>query len=138
MPRRTAGVPCPLLLALVLATGCQVDGQDQDDASLAENRERAAALAERWEALPGVERVRVSYVDDLDNSPGLNASISCSGCDVSGMADRVTREVWASQLDPLRTIRVRVLDEEDQADRVSESFVLPDDGAELERRFGER
>lgn len=127
-----------LAAVLVLGSGCQVTGQDQSDASLAANRDRATELGDRWRSLPGVTDVDVRYVDDLDNSPGLTTTIRCRGCDVGALADDVTGDVWASALDPLVTFRVRVYDEEDAARRVVDSYVLPDDEDALTQRYGAR
>ena len=130
------------VVALALQAGCSgiVPGQQQGDDQLAENRRITAGLERDWSSVRRVSRVEAEYVDDADNSPGVEVIAFCNGCSTTEVGAGMVGDIWTSRLSPLTSFTVEVFDESDSqsSNGYSETFVTANDAESLSRRYGER
>lgn len=128
-----------LLLAGGLLAGCGGGSSDRAERSARSeaNNEIAAGIeADLTERFPELTRVDVDWADDASNDAVVGADLICTGCDQQAVGLATAGLVWRSAITPLRGITVLVGDPE--AGQSSTDFSLPQDEAELVRRFGDR
>jgi len=133
--------------ALLLMGGCGIltgDGggddvdQDAQQRRLVERNDRIGQqLADGWTALPGVVEAGAQYQANVE-STGVTAAVSCRGCDVDDVFDRVTGDIWRSRIADMPAFTVQVWDVRSPEDGRSRTFTVVDDGEQLTRDYGAR
>ena len=134
--------------ALVLLGGCgiltgdgggdDVDQDAQQQQQLVERNDRIGQqLADGWTALPGVVVAGAQYQANVE-STGVTAAVSCRGCDVDDVFDRVTGDIWRSRIADMPAFTVQVWDVRSPEDGRSRTFTGVDDGEQLTRDYGAR
>ena len=107
----------------------------------AENDAIAAELQESFSQLPDVTFVEVNYQDNI-TSPGSMAvrMQAAVGTDFGPLFDALTEEIWLSELEPLKTIRLSAGDGGSPPMADSRVLMPSRDGdyAELEKQYGPR
>lgn len=130
-----------VVAALVLAfAGCSSGNAEQK----ARNDQEAVAVQSELAEVPGVVKVEVRYAQEFTISGSGSANLIVKhGTDLEQVADQAVGAIWRSRLDPLRTIRVSVLVDEDRTVGFVRDYVLirehsQDKTAELEAKYGPR
>ena len=134
--------------ALVLMGGCgiltgdgggdDVDQDAQQQQQLVRRNDRIGQqLADGWTALPGVVEAGAQYQANVE-STGVTAAVSCRGCDVDDVFDRVTGDIWRSRIADMPAFTVQVWDVRSPEDGRSRTFTVVDDGEQLTRDYGAR
>jgi hypothetical protein len=132
-------------LALAFAfglTGCfwSGGGGEQHD----DRQERMDAIAAEVQAtLAGrtdVAQVTVNYIDDISDSGFVDASIQVkSGTPFTPVEGEAVRLLWQSKLEPLKTIRIALVDAVDVSrNEVLHFDAVGKDKAALEAKYGRR
>lgn len=123
-----------LLLPALLVAACEED--EVPDDAVADNDRIVKEITGRL-AVPagGFTRFTGSYRDDFDASETVTVTAFCESCRGRQVIEQVVEAVWRSEIAPLGAISVSV----DGPDGyVFENYALPDDEAQLTRKYGER
>ena len=120
--------------ALVLLSACEPSPEEEQQSM--DNQEIVDEIAAGLDRPDGgFTKIDGAYRDDASTAEEVRVSIRCDSCDALPEIDEVVREVWTSDIAPLRTIAVYVTGPEG---RQSASYVVADDEDELNQRYGER
>ncbi|MGH8887121.1 MAG: hypothetical protein ACRDYX_18510 [Egibacteraceae bacterium] len=137
MDLRSGGAVVALVVVL---TGCSLSGRSEQKAEQqARNDAETITIQSELAKVPGVVDVKVLYSNYI-TEPGAGSAnlIVEHGTDLERIADLTVGVVWRSQLDPLKSIRVGVLEDKDRTVGVVRSYSIFDDKAELEAKYGPR
>lgn len=125
---------------IVVLTGCSLSGRSAQKAEQqARNDAETAAIQSELAKVPGVVGVKVLYSNYITEPGSGSASLIVEhGTDLEPVADLTVGVVWRSRLDPLKSIRVDVVDDRDRTVGMERTYVVFDHQAELEARYGPR
>ena len=144
VPTRTARLLVVSIGLLALA-GCTGDETPAPPASASEQPADTAATTDRIQstlaARDDVASVEVAYKDDLVNpSTGRVQATMEPGADPQAVYDDAVRLVWQSDLEPLSTIMVSVIDPEDPPRGIGQVLNLRDEATSgpLQQQYGPR
>lgn len=132
---------CLTIIILLGLAGCfwNKDGGQRD-----EKQERMGAIAAEIEAKlasrPDIVQADVVYGDYITNPGAADASIQVTaGTPFPPVQDEALRLLWQSQLDPLKSIRLAIVDAADVGrNEVLHLDAAREDKAELEQKYGPR
>lgn len=113
------------------------DGATADEAVDARNEAVLDAVGRRLEQRRDLTSLDLSWGRSLGVAPGAVVRASCDGCDEQALADTAARLVWLSEVDPLESLNVEVVDVSDGGTAVAGGYVS-DDGERLVELYGER
>lgn len=134
-----------LPVGLLLLAGCASGAASGPGAGASEPADAQAATTERIQsalaARADVASVEVAYKDDLVNpsTGGVRATMR-PGADAQAIYDDAVRLVWQSDLEPLSTIMVDVIDPDDPPRGIGQVLNLRDEATSgpLEQEYGPR
>lgn len=104
---RTVLVVMIVAVVLLGAVGC---GPSVSQEVNARNDRLAAQLAEHIRAMGDYLRVEASYIDDATSNRSLDIDIKCRRCHPERTLKKVLGMAWQSQVTPLNTLVVSVVD----------------------------
>lgn len=138
LDNRGAMIGMAVMLVLIL-TSCSLSGRSPQKAEQqARNDAEVTAIHDMLTKTPGVAKVSVGYSDYI-TAPGsahVNLTVT-GGTDLEHAADLAIEAVWHSQLDPLKSIRVGVVDD-NASTGIERGYNVFDGKAELEAKYGPR
>jgi len=125
---------------MVTLSGCALSGRSERHAAQqARNDAAVTAIRDELSQVPGVVDVDVTYANDASNAGASGISLIVrKGVDFEQVNDLAVRTVWFSQLNPLGSIGIGVLLDEDRTQGISRNYNEFDDWGELEARYGPR
>ncbi|GGN23632.1 hypothetical protein FHR83_002782 [Actinoplanes campanulatus] len=130
------GLLVALLLLVAGLAGCGLGEREHEAASAITQR-----LQSDLEGRSEVAGAEVIYQDNFTASRRADASVRIkAGADVAAVTDEVVRMIWASELEPLRSVTVTVWDEADNQRNETRrlDFEDPATKTELEGKYGPR
>jgi hypothetical protein len=133
--RLLAGLVVPL--ALLALPGCA----DEEKEPAVPNAEIAAGIQDELSARDDVAGAEVRYRDDFSNPSTVTADITMAdGADAQALAEEGARLIWVSDLEPLTSFAVHVVNPADPPSGVTRvvSFAQESERAPLEEKYGPR
>jgi hypothetical protein len=141
-PRGPVRVAALVLGIGTLLTACSGSvGRTGDAETEEQSMQVAADLQEEFAQLPGAVGAFVSYQDNITLQAALRANVTVStGTDFAATLDAIEQSVWLSDVDPLRSVKITVVDQAEPPAGETREYDL-DDRAQvklLTERWGER
>ena len=137
---RTGGRRLALGIVLLLAAGCAEKGQGVGAPSVPVD-EIAAQLEQVLAERDGVAGADVRYSDDLSNPSNVTVDMTMEpGADAQVIYEAGARLIWRSELQPLTSFAINVIDRVHPPAGVSRIVSLTQDSERrpLEERYGPR
>jgi hypothetical protein len=125
-------------LAGLAAAGLVLLGCGRQEPTAA-NRAESDAIMGRLSELPGVVRSEGGYAFNASDPGSVSVLIEArAGSDLDRLADQAVGIVWRSKLDPIESVIVRVIRNEQPAGTVLRDADFAMQKRELTRRYGPR
>ena len=138
--RRRLALGIVLPVALLLAAGCADDEQGADEPAVPVD-EITARIERELTARDDVAGADVRYRDDFSNPSTVTADITMEpGADAEGLYEEGARLIWQSELEPLTSFAINVIDPANPPAGVSRivSFAQDAERRPLEEKYGPR
>ena len=136
--RLALGIVLPV--ALLLAAGCADDEQGAGEPAVPVD-EIAARIERELAARDDVAGADVRYRDDFSNPSTVTADITVEpGADAHALYEEGARLIWQSELEPLTSFAINVIDPVDPPAGLSRivSFAQDSERRPLEEKYGPR
>lgn len=138
--RKPGAVRMVTAMLVIILTSCSVlDGSQRKNEQQSRNDAAVTAIHAMLAKTPGVLKVDAGYSNYITNPGTVQISLIVrGGTDLEHIADLAVGAAWRSQLDPLKSINVGAVEDEDRTKGIERSYSIFDNKTELEAKYGPR